>query len=221
MNWTRLRNFLWMDTRFHFLSKIPRGGSLLDIGTSDGQTLNHFREARPDLQLHATDIEGKPDSYPSGTQFFRGDITSDSLPWMDASMDAISCMHLVEHITGFNNLFTECNRLLKKGGSLYIETPHPKTLYLSMPYAAQAGKFTYNFYDDLTHQQIMPLGKIAALATPFGFTPVRVGTSRNWLFALLFPFSFLLPVRQRIISRVHFIGWSAFIVLRKNETPAS
>jgi ubiquinone/menaquinone biosynthesis C-methylase UbiE len=215
MNWTRLRKMLWIDTRFRFLQNVPAGGSLLDIGSSEGQTISHFKEARPDLVLHATDLEGKPELYPAGTRFHRGDITADALPWADASMDAITCMHLVEHISSFDQLFKECNRLLKKGGALYIETPHPKTLSLSMPYASQAGKFTYNFYDDLTHQQIMPLGKIASLAAPHGFSVVQVGTSRNWLFAALFPFSFFLSPRKKIISRVHFIGWSAYVILRK------
>jgi SAM-dependent methyltransferase len=215
MNWIKFRNFLWIDTRFNFISKLPKGGSLLDIGTSNGETLTHFNEARPDLQLFATDIEGKPLLYPINTQFKQGDITTDSLPWNNESMDGITCMHLVEHLDSFNLLFAECYRLLKPGASLYIETPHPKTLSLSLPYAAQAGKFTYNFWDDLTHKQILPVGKLASLATPHGFEVSRMGTSRNWLFAILYPFSFLLSPRKKIITRVHFIGWSSYIILKK------
>jgi len=152
MNWTRFRSFLWIDTRFYFISKLPKGGSLLDIGTSNGETLTHFNEARPDLQLFATDIEGKPALYPQNTHFKQGDITTDSLPWNSESIDGITCMHLVEHINSFDLLFSECYRLLKPGASLYIETPHPKTLALSLPYSSQSGKFTYNFWDDLTHK---------------------------------------------------------------------
>ncbi len=216
MKWTWFRKFLWIDTRFNFIGKLKLHANLLDIGSSNGETLTHFHEARPDLQLFSTDIAGTPENYPTKAQFHRADITKDAMPWNEASMDGITCMHLVEHINSFNYFFQECFRLLKPGAFLYIETPHPKTLLLSMPYLEQAGKFTYNFWDDLTHQQIMPIGKIAALAAPHGFSVVKVGTSRNWLFAFLYPFSFLLSPRKKIISRVHFIGWSSYIILKKN-----
>jgi SAM-dependent methyltransferase len=216
MNWTRLRHFLWIDTRFNFIGNLPVNANLLDIGSSNGETINHFKEARPDLHLFSTDIEGQPENFHPSIQFQRADITNDKLPWNDASMDGITCMHLVEHVNSFDHFFQECFRLLKPGASLYIETPHPKTLHLSMPYTDQAGKFTYNFWDDLTHVQIMPIGKIASLAAPHGFSVTKLGSSRNWLFAFLFPFSFLLPSRKKIISRVHFIGWSSYIILKKN-----
>lgn len=216
MNWYILRNFLWIDTRFKFIGNLPLNANLLDIGSSNGETITHFHEARPDLNLFSTDIEGTPETYPTKAEFYRADITKDKLPWSDSSMDGITCMHLVEHINSFDHFFQECFRLLKPGALLYIETPHPKTLQLSIPYADQAGKFTYNFWDDLTHVQIMPIGKIAALAAPHGFSVTKLGSSRNWLFAILFPFSFLLPTRKKIISRVHFIGWSSFIILKNN-----
>jgi SAM-dependent methyltransferase len=217
MNYTNWRNFLFIDTRFNFIGKLPKAGSLLDIGSSDGQTLTHFNEARPDLKLYSTDIAGKPELYPPQTNFFRGDITKDSLPWASETLDAITCMHLVEHINDCNNLFSEAYRLLKPGAKMYIETPHPKTLALSMPYASMASKFTFNFWDDLTHQQIMPIGKLAALSAPFNFEVTASGTSRNWLFAFLYPFSFLLSPRKKIITLVHFIGWSSFIILQKKK----
>ncbi|MEI6264143.1 MAG: class I SAM-dependent methyltransferase [Sphingobacteriia bacterium] len=216
MNWTRLRSFLWIDTRFKFIGNLPLNANLLDIGSSNGETINHFKEARPDLDLFSTDIDGQPEKFHASIHFQRADITKDTLPWNNESMHGITCMHLVEHINTFDHFFKECFRLLKPGTFLYIETPHPKTLYLSMPYSDQAGKFTYNFWDDLTHVQLMPIGKIAALAAPHGFTVTKLGTSRNWLFAFLFPFSFLLPSRKKIISRVHFIGWSSYIILKKN-----
>lgn len=188
---------------------------LLDIGTSDGETLVHFNEARPDIRYFATDIKGKPENYPLQTKFYRGDITKDKLPWPENSMDGITSMHLIEHIDSFDNFFSECNRLLKKNGKLYIETPHPKTLTLSMPYKTQAGKFTYNFLDDRTHVQIVPVGKLAHLALAYGFEVKKIGTSRNLFFAMCYLFSFFFDYRKRMISRIHFIGWSSYIILEK------
>jgi len=61
--------FLWIDTRFRFVGSLPKSAALLDIGSSDGQTLGHFSEARPDLSFYSTDLEGKPEQYPAGTDF--------------------------------------------------------------------------------------------------------------------------------------------------------
>jgi len=216
MNWTGLRNFLWIDTRFNFLAKTPKNGNVLDIGSSEGQTLNHFFEARQDLHFFSTDIQGTPANYPPNTQFERADITVAKLPWPDNSMDAITSMHLVEHITEFDNFFKETYRLLKPGAAIYIETPHPLTQFLQSNSKTQAGKFTYNFWDDLTHQQIVPVGKLAAMAIPQGFTVEKVGISRNLIFALSYFFSFLLSDRKKMIAKIHFIGWSSYIILKKN-----
>ena len=80
MNWRSLRSAPWLDTRAAFVARVPAKGTLLDVGTSDGETLGHFAELRPDLQLLATDIEGKPERYPAGCQFHRADIQKDRLP---------------------------------------------------------------------------------------------------------------------------------------------
>jgi SAM-dependent methyltransferase len=215
MNWSRLRKFLWIDSRYKFISEIPKDGSLLDIGSSDGQTLNHFHEARPDLQLFSTDIEGKPELYWVGTKFQRADITKEKLQWENDTMDGITCMHLVEHISSFDNFFIETNRLLKTGAKIYIETPHPKSQFLFSKNVEQVGKFTYNFWDDLTHLHIVPVGKLAAMALKYGYQVEKVGVSRNLLFAFSYLFSFLLSPRKKMIAKVHFIGWSSFIILKK------
>jgi hypothetical protein len=60
MNWARLRYASWLDTRAGFVAATPRGGSLLDLGSSDGETLGHFAELRPDLKFFATDLAGRP-----------------------------------------------------------------------------------------------------------------------------------------------------------------
>jgi SAM-dependent methyltransferase len=216
MNWKRLRWIPWLDTRARFIAGLPRGSSLLDIGSSDGETLRHFFELRPDIHYHATDIAGIPERYPPGTPYYQANIETQQLPLGEASFDAVTCMHLVEHITDLSALLHEIDRVLRPGGLVYFETPHPKTLVLSSPSGGSAGTFTINFYDDPTHLGIVPVGRLAALGRTLGFRVRRSGVSRNWALALAFPLFILArPSRKKWTSYVHFIGWSSYLVCEK------
>ena len=55
-----MRRFPWLDTRARFVARIPQAGKLLDLGSSDGETLCHIAELRPDLRLFAADMAGQP-----------------------------------------------------------------------------------------------------------------------------------------------------------------
>jgi hypothetical protein len=94
MNWTCLRPFPWLDTRAQFVAQSPPSGTLLDLGSSDGETLGHIVELRPDLKLFAADKCGVPEKYPAPCEFRRADFEREALPWPDRSMDVITCMHL-------------------------------------------------------------------------------------------------------------------------------
>ena len=216
MNWTYIRPFAWVDTRARFVARTPRGGTLLDLGSSDGETLGHFAELRPDLRLFAADRQGAPQNYPAGCQFQRADLERDRLPWAAGAMDAITCMQVVEHLQDTTLLLQEAARLLKPGGQIYLETPHPISLTLSSPHGRWAGTFTMNFFDDLTHVRLVTMGGLAKQASGVGLEVVASGTSRNWLFAAAYPlFVFLPPSRQRFTTRAHWLGWSAYLIARR------
>ncbi len=145
MNWKHLRHFPWIDDRAKFVNHTPPDGSLLDIGSSSGETLGHFAELRPDLKLFATDLEGYPEKYPASCKFHRGDIQKDRLPWSDGSMDSIIALHLVEHLVSFSFFFAEAARLLKPGGRLFIETPHLKNRHDTKPSRSLGGNIPHEF----------------------------------------------------------------------------
>jgi len=212
MNWGYLRPIPWLDTRARFVSQARPGGYLLDLGSSDGETLNHIAELRPDLALFAVDKFGQPEKYPKRCQFQRADFECDRIPWTDASMDIVTCMHLVEHLKNPSKLFAEVARVLKPGGKAYFETPHPKTLDLP----SLRGAFTMNFHDDSTHTHIVTTETISGLARVNRLEVEASGISRNWLFASshLF-FKFFPPSRRKFTAQVHWIGWSAFLIARK------
>ncbi|MCS1411469.1 MAG: Ubiquinone biosynthesis O-methyltransferase [Verrucomicrobia subdivision 3 bacterium] len=216
MNWKLLRAIPFLDTRSRFLASIPESGCILDFGSSDGETLRHFSEMRPDLHYYATDIAGNPDHYPDGCQYHQGDLNADPLPWPDQSLDAITCMHLVEHLNNLTLLLSEAARLLKPSGRIYFETPHPKTLTIPSASGTDAGTFTLNFFDDLTHTKIVSTGALAQLARQNQLQVTQSGTSRNWLFASAYPLYFFLPSsRKKFTAKIHWIGWSAYLIAER------
>ena len=215
MNWLWLRPFPWLDTRARFVAKASQRATLLDLGSSDGETLRHFAELRPDLQFFAADISGQPEKYPKGCQFARLDFERGSLPWSAESMDLVTCMHLLEHLRDSTLLIREIARLLKPGGRVYFETPHAKSLNLPS-LRDNAVPFTMNFHDDPTHVQVVSVESLAEHVQNNGLQVVSSGISRNWIFAAAHPFfAFLPPSRKKYTSEVHWIGWSACLIARK------
>ena len=216
MNWKLLRAFPWLDTRSRFLASTPQKGRVLDIGSSDGETLRHFHELRPDLQFYAVDIAGQSNRYPPRCQYRQANLNTETLPWQNQSMDAVTCMHLVEHLDNLTILISEIARLLKPSGKVYFETPHPKTLTLPSLAGLSAGAFTLNFFDDLTHTKLVSTGALAQHARKNRLKILRSGTSRNLLFALAYPFYYFLPAsRQKFTAKIHWIGWSAYLIAQK------
>jgi SAM-dependent methyltransferase len=216
MNWIYLRHCAWVDTRARFVAGTPRGGALLDLGSSDGQTLGHIAELRPDLRLFAADVAGAPEKYPPGSVFHRADLERDALPWPAGSMDAVTCMHVIEHLRDQSVLLREAARLLKPGGQIYFETPHPKSLTLASPPGRAAGAFTLNFFDDLTHVQLVTMGALAQRVRGVGLEVTDSGTSRNWLFAAAYPlFLFRGASSRKFTAWVHWLGWSAYLIARR------
>jgi SAM-dependent methyltransferase len=216
VNWTRWRLIPWIDTRARFVARTPRGGSLLDLGTSDGSTLCHFFELRPDIHYAAVDLNAAQ-SLPPRTRFLRANLESDRLGWPEASFDSITCMHLVEHLSGTTHLWSEIARLLRPGGRVYVETPGPKSLTAaSAKTHAGAEGVTLNFYDDHTHTALVPVDRMRKEATAVGLVPERSGRARNWIFAAAYPaFRLIPPRRNRYVSWLHWAGWSNYLVATK------
>lgn len=216
MNWSHWRRTPWVDTRAAFVARVAHGGRLLDLGTSDGETLTHFAELRPDLRFAAIDLN-IPARLPRATEFKAVNLERDALPWDSETFDAITCMHLIEHLRSSQMLWTECQRVLKPGGRLYVETPGPLSLTALRIRGAAEGSVTMNFYDDPTHTELVPVAKMRADSESAGLRFERAGKSRNWLFVLAYPiFSLLRPnTRKRYVAKLHWMGWSHYIIVSK------
>jgi SAM-dependent methyltransferase len=214
VNWRFLRFAPWLDTRARFVASIPRAGRLLDLGSSDGGTLKHIAELRPDLELCSSDIAGAPENYPTGTEFKRTDFDACPLPWPDHYFDAVTCMHVVEHLQRPYYLIAESSRVLRPDGRIYIETPHPKSTTLKSAHGEGAGQVTVNFHDDPTHVKPVPVESLQGWMRESGLLAIRSGTSRNLIFSAVFPLYLVArsTSRRRYVAQLHFTGWSTFVV---------
>lgn len=216
MNWSHWRATPWIDTRAAFVAGTPKNGSLLDLGSSDGETLCHMSELRPDLAFASVDIAGRPPSTPPDTSFAQANLESDKLPWPDGSFDAITCMHVVEHLRTMTNLWREISRLMKPGGRVYIETPGLQSVTTPSPPELLRGRITLNFYDDPTHIRPVPIASVVGAATDVGLTVKGTGRSRNWLFAAAYPLFLLFPpTRKKYVAKLHWLGWSVYLIAEK------
>jgi SAM-dependent methyltransferase len=218
MNWTSLRPFFCLDTRASFVAKSPRSRTLLDLGSSDGETLRHIAKVRPDLKLFTADKSRAPQKYPLPCRFLGADFERYTLPWPDGSMAAIPCRHLVEQLHELALLLREIARLLKPGARVYFETPHPKSLKLPSLRGQAVGHFTLNSYDASALVPLVTTESLAQRARQAGLQVETAGSSRNWLFAAshLF-FIFLPPSRKKFSARVHWLGGSAYLIARRPQ----
>lgn len=216
MNWSYWRRAPWVDTRAAFVSRTPANGRLLDLGTSDGSTLRHFEELRPDLKFAAVDLN-RPQSLPAGAEFAVVNLETGPLPWPAGTFDSITCMHLIEHLESTNALWRECARVLKRGGQVYVETPGPLSLTAKSVTGPAAGSVTMNFYDDPTHTNLVPVDRMRQEAEREGLRVVDVGKSRNWLFVAIYPLLTLLRpnTRKRFVAKLHWMGWSHYLIAIK------
>ena len=105
---------------------------------------------------------------------FKPDIVADirkGIPLEDNSADEINCEHTLEHIQlneDFIFVMNEIYRVLKPGGTVYIEVPHKDSdmAYESVEHTRFFTQHTFmNFYDNPYHKEMgYPL-----------FKPVSVG----------------------------------------------
>jgi SAM-dependent methyltransferase len=220
MNWRYWRLFPWVDTRARFVAGTPRGGRLLDLGTSDGSTLHHFAELRPDIRFAAVDLR-KPDSLPEGTEFAVVNLEAEKFPWPDRHFDSISCMHLIEHLKTAERMWNECARVLKPGGRIYVETPGPLSLSAKTVTGPAAGSVTMNFYDDPTHTSLVTVEAMKKAAKAAGLRVNGSGKSRNLFFVLAYPLLRILKpnTRHRYVAKLHWMGWSHYIIASRAVHP--
>jgi len=157
--------------RFHRLKKVAEiltkncHGLLLDIGCNDCSITsflpkNRFKYLGIDLSRPALQ-RGK----------HRQRILSDAcnLPFLDQTVDVVSCFEIIEHTQEPDQMMTEIARVLKPNGKLLVSTPNQQSLFIKIQNTAHLPRFHDWRYVE-THYQTFTPQKLDSLLKQHGFT---------------------------------------------------
>ena len=105
--------------------KLPKSGTLLDVGCGNGAFLKSFSKEYPKYKLSGLEINDKNkdeiESINGVEKLYIGDIDS-----VNRSFDFISIVHTLEHILDPIQYLISLSNKLNKGGLLFIEVPNLK-----------------------------------------------------------------------------------------------
>jgi len=138
---------------------------VVDIGAGQGHCLIPLHR-NGWTNLVAVDIDSynfEMFKHKYGINSFRCDIASEPLKLEDASVGAVICFHLIEHLPKPDNLLFEAYRILKKEGKLFLVTPDWRKQYKI-------------FWRDPTHVRPYDKESIARLLRIHSFNP----TVHSW-----------------------------------------
>lgn len=157
-----------LDFKVMYLKANP-GGRLLDIGCGDGQALEHLRDLGWQVEGVDFDERAVRAARARGLEVHTGTLESQEYP--DASFDAITMSHVIEHVHDPLGLMRECCRALRSGGRLVVVTPNIGSLGRWCFGEAWRG------LEPPRHLQIFTPQLLRRLAEKAGFRKIEVSTT--------------------------------------------
>ncbi len=97
-----------------------RGRRVLDVGCGAGNMMHHLAHYGT---VVGVDNNPKPLEVARQRGLDARQGSGDGLPFEDAEFDLVSLLDTVEHVPAEGQVFSECNRVLKKGGKLLVTVP--------------------------------------------------------------------------------------------------
>jgi SAM-dependent methyltransferase len=140
--------------------------TIVDLGCGRGEFLDLL--AKRGLEALGVELneEMVDRSRARGLKVESGDLVSYLRALPDASLGAVTAIHVIEHLPleAILSVFEECARVLKPGGIAIFETPNPENVLVG----------ACNFYIDPTHIRPLHPSTMRFLAEARGLTRVRV-----------------------------------------------
>lgn len=123
----KARNFMQQGKAKRIL-KCIQGGSgparIMDVGCGGPTLLNLLKDvAKTDLDLYGNDFSEKALEAVKGAGFNPVCGPFEDIQWQDDFFDVIVMNQVIEHLFDLSGNLDKASRLLKDGGTLFIETP--------------------------------------------------------------------------------------------------
>ena len=153
------RRLALQTIRTHCVSAAP---VVLEVGCSSGFFLEELNRQLPQVAIVGADYIAAPlrelATRLKSVPLLQFDLRCCPLP--DASVDAVICLNVLEHIDNHESALAHIHRVLKPGGVAHIEVP--------------AGPRLYDIYDEhLLHHRRYRMAELLQMVAKAGFNTLR------------------------------------------------
>lgn len=204
------------------LTTLPDGATTLDVGCLGFRVANLGDSlGRTDMAHSGVDFIAEPQGIPERFSYRFADLNEEGIPYEDDSFDLVVASHVIEHVKDPIGLISECVRVLKPGGKLYVEAPSERSLLLpGFPFHHEEFRST-SFFDDPTHQaRPWTPQAFVRLMRYLGCEPEVARHMISWRVRLasplLIPLAWIFRRDALFESAVWLtVGWASFVVASK------
>lgn len=209
-----INKFIFLKTAFN-----KNAFRLLDVGAGN-HSATKAKTVFPDCEYYGLDISKDYNNTESDFKlmagFYEVDLTKlDFVIIPDNFFDAITMVHVIEHLYNGDEVLKLLTTKLKSAGYIYLEYPGKKSTTLPSMFG------TLNFKDDPTHVRLYSIEELANILESAGFKVIKKGTRRNIYFILAMPVRIVgaLVRGKKLQGNIFWdiLGFAEFVWARKNS----
>lgn len=104
------------------LEHLPSNCTLADLGCGDGAFLRHINQ----IILLGYGIDAIKENAEEGKTIFKQGNLNERIPLADSSVQVVTALAVIEHLTNPQGFVEEAFRILKPSGKFILTTPSPK-----------------------------------------------------------------------------------------------